>query len=114
MAMAARKPQDERFFPRYVNVTEAFDGRLVVDGRELEARVIDVGRDGLGILADDRVPEGSTVELVLTGDRRLTFHVVYCMDDVIHRGRFRCGLQRYGSTENLVSLFGAAGYLAPS
>ena len=109
--MGARKPQDERYFPRYVTVSDAFDGRLVLEGQELEARVIDVGRDGLGILADRAVPEGSTVELVLSGDRRMTFHVVYCMDDVIHRGRYRCGLQRYGSSENLVSLFGAAGYL---
>ena len=110
--MGARKPVEERFFPRYVTVSAAFDGRLTVEGQELEARVIDVGRDGLGILADKALPKGAAVSLELA-DRQLTFHVVYCMDDLIHHGRYRCGLSLAGSSVNLVSLFGAAGFLAP-
>ena len=108
--MGARRQSDERFLPRYVSVSTAFDGRLTTDGRVLEARVIDVGREGLGILASEPLAEGTVIDLELA-DRHVTLRVVYCMEDLIHRGFYRCGLHRVGSSDNLINLVAAAGFL---
>ena len=108
--MSATLATDQRFFPRYLPVVTSFAGRLRRDGEELGGHVIDVSRDGLGAVIPVCVDRGDTLELTV-GDRTILFHVVYCHQDLIRKGQYRLGLRRTGSTENLVSLFRASGYL---
>ena len=111
--MSAKTRNDERFFPRYLAVSKSFDGKLLLadSGARWDAQVLDVSRDGLGVLANTPVPKGGIIELHVEG-RQLRFQIVYCNDDLIHRGRFRCGLRRVGSTENLINIFSAAGFVS--
>jgi hypothetical protein len=110
--MGVRRPANERFFPRYLSVSNAFVGTLRAGegGPELDCKVIDVSRDGLGVLSNTPVDKNSVVELEVQ-DRKILLRVAYCLDDLIHKGRYRLGLHRTGSSENLVNLFSAAGFL---
>jgi hypothetical protein len=109
--MGARKTAEERFFPRYISVTSQFTGKLFRPmGAALDCRVVDVSRDGLGVISETIVNKGETIELH-TLERVIQFQVAYCMDDLIHHGKFRWGLRRVGSQENLVSLFAANGFI---
>ena len=110
--MGAQKPKEERFFPRYITLTARFAGELFRTGKNhaLDCRVMDVSRDGLGVLSKDTVAKGETIELHTLG-RVIQFQVAYCIDDLISRGNYRWGLRRIGSTENLVSLFAANGFI---
>lgn len=108
--MGARMPKEDRFFPRYLSVSRGFDGRLRHRNQDLDGQVIDVSRHGLGVLLAEALPLGETVELMVF-DRTIEFQVVHCHEDLIFKGKFRCGLHRAGSAENLVSLFRASGYI---
>jgi hypothetical protein len=109
--MGVKRLAEDRWFPRFVSVSSAFDGHLeLAGGQPLEARVLDVGRDGLGVIAAAAAKIGDALDLVV-GDKRIALTVVYCYGDIIHQGAYRLGLQRRGGSENLVSLFAAAGYL---
>lgn len=111
--MGARKPAEERFFPRYLNVSKGFSGRLGVGpdhATTLLCKVLDVSRDGLGILADAEVKAGETVGLTGVADHEIVFKVAHCEPDLIYKGKYRVGLQQKG-TENLVSLFRAKGLI---
>ena len=112
MAKGAQKPNEERFFPRYITVTSEFAGEIyrAGKGQPLDCRVMDVSRDGLGVISKNAVQKGETLELH-TLERVIQFQVAYCMDDLISRGNYRWGLRRVGSTENLVSLFAANGFI---
>ncbi len=112
--MGLRRPDEERFFPRYVQVeTSRFSGRLTKadDGTELSVQVIDVGRDGIGMIVETPLPAGLAIELSLA-DKKVGMLLVYCMQDLINPERYRCGLRRRGTQENLINLFAAAGCLA--
>lgn len=106
--MGLRRPVVKRGFPRYREVKENFPGRFESEdnGTELSIKVLDVSRDGLGILVDEWLEAGNTVKMHLN-DREILFSVVYCNPDLIYPDRYRCGLHRYGSQENLVNLFAA-------
>lgn len=111
MAKSVQKTAEERFFPRYITITGPFAGELRrPGGKALECRVMDVSRDGLGVLSPVVVNKGETLELH-TLERVIHFQVAYCIDDLISRGDHRWGLRRIGSNENLVSLFAANGFI---
>lgn len=111
MAKGAQKPAEERFFPRYITLTGPFAGELRrPGGKPLECRVVDVSRDGLGVLSAVVVKKGETLELHSL-ERVIHFQVAYCIDDLISHGNYRWGLRRVGSNENLVSLFAANGFI---
>lgn len=111
--MGERKASETQYFSRYLAVSPSFTGRLVFSGTEqtIDAEVVDVSRDGLGTLSKVALIPGSTIELEVM-DARIGMRVVYCEPDLIYRDKFRCGLQRVGTTENLVNLFTAHGFLA--
>ena len=47
--MALKESAEQRFFPRYLLVVPDFPGRLLgPGGHDLNAKVLDVSRDGLG------------------------------------------------------------------
>ncbi len=110
--MAVQKTAEQRFFPRYISVTNRFDGEVFRPATDilLECHVVDVSRDGLGVISNVEVQKGETLELRVLG-RVILFQVAYCLEDLIHRGKYRWGLHRTGSAENLVSLFMANGFI---
>src|SRR5688500_13943921 len=75
--MGVRRPREERYFPRYHNVTGAFPGRLVEYGTEKEvaAKVIDVSRDGVGVLTEAPVTPGQVLHLVID-DKKVALAIV--------------------------------------
>lgn len=100
---------DDRWFPRHHVVSPSFRGRLAFaaddHGRGIEAKVIDVSRDGLGVVVGTMVRPGQIFHL-LFGDREIPMVVIYCIPDLVVPGCYRCGLQRRSScADNLVSLF---------
>lgn len=108
--MGARQPKEERYFPRYLSVSKSFEGRLRLDEVDLDAQVLDVSRDGLGVLLSKPVEKGQNIEL-RAFERSIYFQVAHCHEDLIFKGKYRCGLHRAGSAENLVSLFRASGFI---
>lgn len=112
--MGLRNPKDAadtRMFPRYLAVRPDFGGRLTLKASDLPATVIDVSREGLGVLMTSPVRSGEVVELHCEG-RKIPMAVIYCVNDLIHPGAYRCGLrQAQTSRENLIALFKAAGWL---
>lgn len=112
--MGIKKTAEQRFFPRYHAVAPSFDGRMYLesDRSSLEGVVTDVSRDGLGALLDRRLSQGDHVILEVA-NKTLTFVVRHCQEDLIHRGKYRAGLQRIGAVkENVAQVFSALGYLA--
>jgi hypothetical protein len=120
MSAPASKNAAVRWLPRYHTVTGEFQGKLVdATGENLVLRVLDVGREGLGVLVSTRIAPGTVLTLEMSAggkDVRMPMTVVYCEPDLIHVGRLRCGLHRVktGPQENLVSLFAACGLLGTS
>ena len=108
--MAQAKTADDRWFPRYHSVLKEFwlEWTPVGGGPTSDARLLDVSRDGLGLLAPQPLQSGAIYEVTIDG-RPFKFNVVYCIKDLIHPGEFRIGAQRVGSSENLVSLFAGQG-----
>ena len=110
--MGLTKPSENRWFPRYHTVTCEYAVRLEAPGDALQARIVDVSRDGLGVLLGRGVEAGALYEFVLDG-KRVKMQIVYCQRDLIHHGSWRAGLRRVGSAENLVGLFAAAKVIEP-
>jgi len=113
--MGLRQPEDERWFPHYHVVSRHFPGQLrdARSGADLGASVLDVSRDGLGTLLPEPLKEGDQVFLDFA-ERQIPMVVVHCHEDLIHAGRYRCGLQRRkGCTDNLVSLLASRGMVEP-
>lgn len=108
--MAKENPKEQRFFVRYRAVKPGFPGRLLdASGHEINARIVDVSRDGLGVLLTRSLPSGSLLAIEI-GDRRVELSVVYCLPDLIHTGEFRAGLRRRGA-DNLESWFAQLGLI---
>ncbi len=104
---------DDRWLPRYHTVNREYHVELSPKaGGALSARLLDVSRDGLGILLEREVRAGETYDLEVDG-KGIRVKVVYCIRDLIHAGAYRVGMQRVGSTENLVSLFAAQKCITP-
>ncbi len=110
--MGLRKPDEDRWFPRYHTVNADVCVRLEAPGDTRNARVLDVSRDGLGVLVEREMKAGDLFEFELDG-KRIRLNVVYCQRDLIHPGSHRAGLRRVGSAENLIGLFSSQGYLTP-
>jgi hypothetical protein len=110
--MGQAKPSEQRWIPRYHSVIGDYHAQLIQgsgsEAREVKARVIDVSRDGLGILVNEALNPGTHLTLIIE-DKQIQLQVVYCVKDLIHYDNHRCGLQRMASAENLVNLFSAAG-----
>lgn len=113
--MGARKPAESRYFPRFHNVVGPFPGRFITkEEAEVTARVLDVSRDGLGILVEKPIRAGDVLDLEVTDDagKRIAMTIVYCVPDLIHKNSFRVGLRRVGTAaENLVNIFSSRGCL---
>lgn len=112
--MGYSKIADQRYFPRYHTVSDNFDGRLYLeaDMSEIDGQVVDVSRDGIGVLADYPLAAGDRIVLSFHG-RTLTFTVRHCQEDLIYRGKFRAGMMRIGETkENVALIFSTLGLLS--
>ena len=113
--MESRKPADQRYFPRYEAVSQEFRGQMHLQSdpaRPLDGQVTDVSRDGIGAVLNQPVAVGEHIVLRFA-NRSLTFIVRYCQEDLIHRGKYRVGLQRIGVVkDNVAQIFSALGYLA--
>lgn len=110
--MAQTKPKEQRWIPRYHSVIGDYHAKLVHGSgatvRDITARVLDVSRDGIGILVGEPLSAGTQLTLTVD-DKQIQLQVVYCVKDLIHYDHHRCGLQRVVSSENLVNLFSASG-----
>jgi hypothetical protein len=98
--------QNDRHFPRYYAVNPDADLTLSQKdgGTVLDGKVVDVSRDGIGFLGNERLIPGTRV--ILKIDKiKIEFSIVYCTQDIINPDAFRVGLNRQLSTENLVTLF---------
>jgi hypothetical protein len=107
--MGARRSASDRWFPRYYDIVGPCPARLYFgDGRPFEFRIVDVSRDGLGVIAPEPIAKDTVLQLDI-GDRKISMRVVHCNEDLIYAGNFRVGMHRISSSENLVSLFAATG-----
>lgn len=102
--MALPQPSENRWFPRYHTVNREFRISFLAADGAVNARLLDVSRDGLGVLVDREVSKNAALAFELEG-KHIKMSVVYCQKDLIHVGWFRVGLRRQGSQENLVGLF---------
>lgn len=112
--MGELKLDDQRYFPRYHAVADNFAGKLFreEDLSEIPGQVMDVSRDGIGILVTTPQETGQHVVLRFSG-KSVVFVVRHCQEDLIFKGKYRAGLMRVGSTkENLLQLFSLHGFLA--
>lgn len=102
--MGLPKTKEDRWFPRYHTVNADCLIQLKSADEALNARVLDVSRDGLGVLVSREIKSGAAFEFELDG-KRIKMQVVFCQRDLIHAGMWRSGLRRVGSAENLVNVF---------
>ena len=112
--MGEKKADELRYFPRYHAVAENFDGQLfLAQTNELFAgQIVDVSRDGAGVLSIQQVEAGSHIVLKFAG-KSISFVVRHCQSDLIFKGKYRVGLMRTGSTkENLLQLFSLHGFVS--
>jgi hypothetical protein len=104
--------KDSRFFPRYYTIKLPIEARLLrkSDLTEISGAFVDVSRDGIGYLSDQREIPGQAVILKLE-KRKIEFQIMYCTADLLKPDQFRLGLKRQGSQENLVNLFQSHGFI---
>ena len=111
--MAEKKADEHRYFPRYHAVADNFDGQLFVaeSNEEFRGQIVDVSRDGAGVLSTQQIEAGSHIVLKFAG-KNIQFVVRHCQSELIFKGRYRVGLMRTGSTkENLLQLFSLHGFV---
>lgn len=109
--MGEKKAEELRYFPRYHIVAENFDGQLfVVHSNELFlGQIVDVSRDGAGVLSTQQIDVGSHIVLKFAG-KSIPFVVRHCQSDLIFNDKYRIGLMRTGSAkENILQLFSLHG-----
>jgi hypothetical protein len=112
--MGEKKEDEHRYFPRYHAVAEKFDGQLLVveTNEPFAGKIVDVSRDGAGVLSTQQIEPGSHLVLKFAG-KNISFVVRHCQSDLIFKGKYRVGLMRIGSTkENLLQLFLRYGFVA--
>ncbi len=111
--MGEIKTSEHRYFPRYHAVAENFDGQLFLADSQIpfQGQIVDVSRDGAGVLSTQQVEAGSHMVLKFAG-KSITFVVRHCQSDLIFKGKYRVGLMRVGSVkENLLQLFMLHGFV---
>lgn len=111
--MGELKSDNQRYFPRYHAVSESFDGKLYIETNmaEISGQVVDVSRDGIGILVQGPLKSGEHIVLKFS-DKSVVFTVRHCQDDLIFKGKYRAGLMRVGGAkENMLQLFSLHGFL---
>ena len=97
---------EQRFHPRFFTVKEGFPGtvRSMDSGEALPGKVVDVSRDGLGFLSEERIVPGSKIKMRLN-DQEIVFRLVYCTLDDKEKDKFRLGLNLFETKVDLVELF---------
>lgn len=112
--MGELKVDDQRYFPRYHAVIDAFSGKLFYaeNQAEISGQVMDVSRDGVGVLVTTPLQSGNHIILKF-GGKCIVLTVRHCQEDLIFKGKYRAGLMRVGGAkENMLQLFAAHGFLA--
>jgi hypothetical protein len=88
----------------------------LVAGTDVTATVIDVSRDGLGIITSKPIARGEQVWLIVE-DRTIKLEVRHCRKGA-HTGAeaagWHCGLRAVGSWDDLESIFLSKGVARPS
>lgn len=72
----------------HMRVPETIGTALMVDGREVDAAIVDISVGGVGLLTDERLPAGTLLEVAVPPAGWIQAEVVAADDDRLHV-RFR-------------------------
>jgi hypothetical protein len=104
--------RNRRAFARNHLVTGQLPGRLVSD-QDVTALVIDVSRDGLGVITSRPFPRGDNLWLIID-DHSIKLEVRHCRPEGRDTPTWRCGLRSVAPWDDLEGLFIRSGVARPS
>lgn len=85
LALDAPTPESRR---HHLRVPETIGTALMVDGREVDAVIVDISVGGVGLVTDERLPAGTMLQVAVPPVGWLDAEVVSTDDDRLHV-RFR-------------------------
>jgi hypothetical protein len=105
-----RSQIQERNDIRHYYLGDDFPGRFVTaDGKsEVNGRLVDVSRRGIGVVAKAELRYGTQVVLIL-GKRRIAFEVIYGASHLGIEGMYRVGMFSREVDCDLIAVFREAG-----